>query len=156
MNGQTERLMVLDMLAEGKITADEAEQLFKAMEEEPQETNADETPASDSAEWVPGLSHLSKLSGLSSLSSLSPADPESPRNARTRELLGALKEAGIDHVTMSDLQEMKIHNLSADYVREMRGLGIEPDDVAAFRRPGASVIGGAAADQHQLAMHDRR
>ncbi len=94
MNGQTERLMVLDMLAEGKITADEAEQLFKAMEEEPQETNADETPASDSAEWVPGLSHLSKLSALSSLSSLSglsslsPADPESPRNTRTRELLG--------------------------------------------------------------------
>jgi len=32
MNGQKERLMVLDMIAEGKITAEEAEQLFKAME----------------------------------------------------------------------------------------------------------------------------
>ena len=32
MNGQKERLMVLDMIAEGKITAEEAEELFKAME----------------------------------------------------------------------------------------------------------------------------
>ena len=32
MNGQKERLMVLDMLAEGKITADEAEELLKAMQ----------------------------------------------------------------------------------------------------------------------------
>ena len=72
MNGQTERLMVLDMLAEGKITADEAEQLFKAMEEDPQEKNTDETSASDSAEWVPGLSHLSKLSALSPIPPVSP------------------------------------------------------------------------------------
>ena len=32
MNGQKERLMVLDMIAEGKITAEEAEELFKAMD----------------------------------------------------------------------------------------------------------------------------
>ena len=37
MNGEKERLMILDMIAEGKITAEEAEQLFQAMEmtEEP-------------------------------------------------------------------------------------------------------------------------
>ena len=41
MNGQKERLMVLDMIAEGKITAEEAEELFKAMD-------ATEEPASNS------------------------------------------------------------------------------------------------------------
>ncbi|HZM22620.1 MAG TPA: hypothetical protein VFC02_12810, partial [Anaerolineales bacterium] len=59
MNGQKERLMVLDMIAEGKITAEEAEQLFKAMEDA-----ADEL-ASDSPELVSPLSHLSHLSSLS-------------------------------------------------------------------------------------------
>ncbi|HNN14922.1 MAG TPA: hypothetical protein PKL78_15275, partial [Anaerolineales bacterium] len=117
MNGHKERLMVLDMLAEGKITADEAEELFKAMEEAPEENTA-----SDSPKLVPGLAHLSHLASLSSLSALdalspvspvSPPSPVSPRsphssasgNARTRDLLGALKDAGIDHITMSDLQE---------------------------------------------------
>ena len=32
MNGEKERLMILDMIAEGKITADEAEELFRAMD----------------------------------------------------------------------------------------------------------------------------
>ena len=59
MNGQKERLMILDMIAEGKITAEEAEELFKAMEV------PEEEPASDSPELVSPLSHLSHLSSLS-------------------------------------------------------------------------------------------
>lgn len=50
MNGHKERLMVLDMLSEGKISPDEAEQLFKAMEEV-----GDEGNTSDSPQLVPGL-----------------------------------------------------------------------------------------------------
>ncbi|HXQ33554.1 MAG TPA: hypothetical protein VN843_05990, partial [Anaerolineales bacterium] len=84
MNGQKERLMVLDMIAEGKITAEEAEQLFKAMEE------TGEEPASESPELVSPLSHLSHLSSLST--------PPLPNSARSKELVNALKEAGIDHV----------------------------------------------------------
>ena len=41
MNGQKERLMVLDMIAEGKITAEEAEELFKAMDVVEEETALD-------------------------------------------------------------------------------------------------------------------
>ena len=33
MNGPKEHLMILDMIAEGKITPEEAEELFKAMNE---------------------------------------------------------------------------------------------------------------------------
>ena len=116
MNGQKERLMVLDMIAEGKITAEEAEQLFKAMDA------VDEESASASPELVPPLSHLSHLASLVSPLSpetpISPLSPEAPvtNNARTRDLLSALKDADIGHVTMSDLQEMKIHNLTADDV----------------------------------------
>ena len=88
MNGQKERLMVLDMLAEGKITAEEAELLFKAMEE------AGDKPDSDSPELVPPLSHLSHLASL-------PTPPDHPihpflKNAsRSDELVAALKETGI-------------------------------------------------------------
>ena len=56
MNGQKERLMVLDMIAEGKITAEEAELLFKAMEV-PEDEQAAYPP-----ELVEPLSHLSHLS----------------------------------------------------------------------------------------------
>ena len=59
MNGQKERLMVLDMIAEGKITAEEAEQLFKAMEV------PDEESVSYPPELVAPLSHLSDLASIS-------------------------------------------------------------------------------------------
>ncbi len=59
MNGQKERLMVLDMIAEGKISAEEAEQLFKAME-------VTEEPPSNSPDFTleGPLSHLSHLGSL--------------------------------------------------------------------------------------------
>ena len=103
MNGQKERLMVLDMIAEGKITAEEAEELFKAMD-------ATEAPASDSPELVSPLSHLSQLSSLSN---------PLPLNNRSsaKDLIAALKEAKIDQVTLSDVQELQTHKLTAEYVR---------------------------------------
>ena len=79
MNGQKERLMVLDMIAEGKITAEEAEQLFKAMEE------VGDRPDSDSPELVSPLSHLSHLS------SLSIPPPAGTTTSRAKELVAALK-----------------------------------------------------------------
>src|SRR5688572_25555640 len=118
MNGQKERLMVLDMIAEGKITAEEAEQLFKAMEV------IEEEPASDSPEvaLVPPLSHLSHLSDLS---------VQSPITSRpsAKELIAALKEADIDQMTLSDVQELQAHRLTAEYIREMLSLGVKPDDL---------------------------
>src|SRR5512140_1893219 len=114
MNGQKERLMVLDMIAEGKITAEEAEQLFKAMD------TVDEGSASDSPALVPPLSHLSHLSALSPQSFAGKAPAKD-------ELVAALKEADIDHVTLSDVQEMQAHKLTAEYIREMLALGVEPD-----------------------------
>src|SRR5688572_31129268 len=125
MNGQKERLMVLDMLSEGKITPEEAEQLFNVMEEVP-----DENTASDSPKLVPGLSHLSHLAALSPASPVSPVSPVSPmnaRNVRVEELVSALKDADIDHVTISDLQEIQTHRLTAEYIREILALGLEPD-----------------------------
>ncbi|HEX5808638.1 MAG TPA: hypothetical protein VFY25_08220, partial [Anaerolineales bacterium] len=116
MNGQKERLMVLDMIAEGKITAEEAEQLFKAMEV------IEEEPAADSEELVAPLSHLSQLA------SLSPITPSG--SSRARDLVAALKEAGIDHVTLSDVQELQSQKLTAEYVREILALGLRPDGLS--------------------------
>jgi len=122
MNGQKERLMVLDMIAEGKITAEEAEELFKAMD-------ATEEPASDSPELVSPLSHLSQLSSLSNPSSLN-------SRASSKDLIAALKEAKIDQVTLSDVQELQTHKLTAEYVREMLALG--PDVMGGIR---AAAVG---------------
>src|SRR5690349_16141976 len=114
MNGQKERLMVLDMIAEGKITAEEAEQLFKAMDEIGDESG------STAPELVPPLSHLSHLESI-------PTSPSSTGRSSAKELIAALKEAGIDQVTLSDMQELQGHRLTAEYVREIRALGLEPD-----------------------------
>ena len=65
MNGQKERLMVLDMIAEGKITAEEAEQLFKAMDE------VKEEPAS-------GLTRACPASIAFISSGIFPSDPSLP------------------------------------------------------------------------------
>src|SRR6185436_5241472 len=114
MNGQKERLMILDMIAEGKITAEEAEELFKAMEVPAEES------ASGSSELVSPLSHLSHLTSLST-------PPFITGRASSKDLIAALKEANIDQVTLSDVQELQAHKLTAEYVREMLALGVEPD-----------------------------
>ena len=111
--------MVLDMIAEGKITAEEAEQIFKAMEvpEEEQTSHPPET------ELVPPLSHLSHLASLST-------SPSATGRSSSRELIAALKEAGIDQVTLSDVQELQSEKLTAEYIREMLALGLEPDGLS--------------------------
>ena len=117
MNGEKERLMILDMIAEGKITAEEAEELFKAMEVTP------ELSGSNAAGLASPLSQLSRLEELS---------PISPPNGTTpsKDLVAALKEAGIDHVTLSDVQELHGHRITAEYVREIRALGLQPDGLS--------------------------
>ena len=117
MNGQKERLMVLDMIAEGKITAEEAEQLFRAMEV------PEEVPAAASSELMPPLSHLSQLENLSAASSVA-------GRSTSKELVAALKEAGIGHVTLSDVQELESNKLTAEYVREILALGLRPDGIS--------------------------
>jgi hypothetical protein len=117
MNGQKERLMVLDMIAEGKITAEEAEQLFRAMEV------IEDEPASGSEELVSPLSHLSQLASLST-------PPSGTGRSSSKDLIAALKEAGVDQVTLSDVQELQSNRLTAEYVREMLGLGLEPDGLS--------------------------
>jgi len=114
MNGQKERLMVLDMIAEGKITAEEAEQLFKAMEE-----SGDES-ASDAPELGAPLSDLSYLPSFSASTSIG-------GRSSSKDVVAALKEAGIDQATLSDIQELQSHKVTAEYIREIRALGLEPD-----------------------------
>ena len=103
MNGQKERLMVLDMIAEGKISAEEAEQLFKAME-----VTEEEPPSSSPDFTLEGpLSHLSHLGSLAT-------PPSITGRPSSKDLIAALKEAGIDQVTLSDMQELQAHKLTAE------------------------------------------
>ena len=114
MNGTKERLMILDMISEGKITAAEGEELFRALDvtDDPSAESADPMPAPPQPPFPP----------------LAPLPPLSPRRQRdSADLVAALKSAGIDHVTLSDVQEMQDHGLTSEYINEMLALGIEPD-----------------------------
>src|SRR5215510_6572505 len=104
MNGPKEHMMILDMIAEGKITPEEAEELFKAMAEAG-------TAASDSPSLA--LPHLP-------VPPVPPVPPQMPASGQTfKDLVTALREADIDHITVSDLQEVQTHHLTAEYIREM-------------------------------------
>src|SRR5687768_14933791 len=113
MNGPKEHMMILDMIAEGKITPAEAEELFRAMAE------------------VGSSASDSPLPALPSLPTTPPIPPVPPQPAGSgqsfKDLVTALRDAGIDHITVSDLQELQTHRLTADYIREIRALGLEPD-----------------------------
>src|ERR1051325_8942300 len=113
MNGPKEHLMILDMMAEGKITPAEAEELFKAMAETG-------SGASDSGWPVPPQPPLPPLAPV-------PPTPPVPGGQAFKDLVSALRDAGIDHITVSDLQEVQTHHLTAEYIREMLALGLEPD-----------------------------
>src|SRR5512138_520201 len=117
MNGEKEHLMILDMIAEGKITADEAEELFRAMDAMP------EPPGPGAPILASPLSQLSRLEALA---------PQPPTNgtSRSKDLMAALKQAGIDHVTLSDVQELQSNRITAEYVLEMIALGLRPDGLS--------------------------
>ena len=55
MNGTKERLMILDMISEGKITAAEGEELFRALEEvdEPSAESDNPMPVPPQAPFPP-------------------------------------------------------------------------------------------------------
>ena len=95
----------------------EAEELFKAMDV------TAEVPVSYAPTLASPLSHLSHLEALA---------PQSPTNgsSRSKDLMAALKEAGIDHVTLSDVQELQSNRITAEYVREILALGLRPDGLS--------------------------
>jgi len=117
MNGPKEHLMILDMIAEGKITPAEAEELFKAMNETITDASDSPLPALPTLPTPPFPPTLPQFPG-----STNPTQGQS-----FKDLVSALRDADIDHITISDLQEMQNHNLTAEYVREMLALGLEPD-----------------------------
>ena len=90
MNGPKEHMMILDMIAEGKISPEEAEQLFKAMADMG-------TGGSDFAVPAPPQMPTPPTP---------PLPPQFPSSGQQsfKELVSALRDAGIDHLTVSDLQ----------------------------------------------------
>ena len=76
MDLKKERMMILDMIAEGKITAAEGEELFKAL--------GDETPEDEARDSLPPISHVSPVYPVSPVAPVSPVTPASSRRGTGR------------------------------------------------------------------------
>ncbi len=112
MDLKKERLMILDLIAEGKITAEQGEPLFKAL---------DASVIEETDENFTATPFVAPVSPVSPVAPVSPVSPIGMRHnsPNMNDLVAALREAGIDHVTLSDLQEVQVHNITPEYVREM-------------------------------------
>ena len=96
MNGPKEHMMILDMIAEGKITPAEAEELFRAMAEVGSDASISPLPA------------LPQIPAVPPIPPVPPQNSGSPVNGQSfKDLVTALRDAGIDHITVSDLQELQ-------------------------------------------------
>jgi hypothetical protein len=157
MEFEKERLMILNMIAEGRITAEEGEQLFRALDASEAK---DEIPSEELTD-VPDESALPPVPPVPPIPSLDPVPPVPPVHAvphvapvphiaaiphvapvppipavfpqqrqGSASLVAALREAGIDRLTLSDVQEMQIHNITPEYIREMTTLGIHPANLS--------------------------
>ena len=111
MDLSKERLMVLNMIAEGKINAEQGEQLFQALDASVLE---EQTLSTGEIPLVPPVPPIPPI----------PPEPPFPGASRLNvaALAAALREAGIDRLTISDIQELQNYHITPEYIREMRAL----------------------------------
>ncbi len=107
-----ERMRVLRLLADGKITAEQANELIKALSEEPP---VDATRAYGT---------------------------EDPTEARTAAQQGARERSDADvfsNLEPEQLVEFKIHGIEPSLIREMRELGLKPEQIIEFQIHGVDA-----------------
>src|SRR3712207_6005218 len=108
-----ERLSVLRMLAEGKITAEQADELISALDGEPAAETADASRAV--------------------------APPPAP--AAERPGAAGTSQSGFADLTLDQLTEFKMHGVDPAFIREMREIypDIEPEQLIEFKIHGVSA-----------------
>ena len=110
-----ERIAILKMLEEGKITLEEATTLIEAVERTVKPVAASTTEYTEYVE-APSVELLAE--------SVHPTPSEIP--AAVRATQAALEQVGVSGVDVHKLTEMKIHGVTAEFIREMTALGL-PD-----------------------------
>ncbi|MCJ7702933.1 MAG: hypothetical protein MUO62_15225, partial [Anaerolineales bacterium] len=134
MDLNKERTMVLEMIAEGKITVDEGEELIKALnasarkggQVEPRWNEIPAVPAMPAIPSIPSLPAIPALPAIPSMGRVPPMPPMGRGIDSYTDLAAELRAAGITKLTVSDLQELVDHRVTPAYVREMIALGLAP------------------------------
>jgi len=146
MNLSKERSLVLEMISDGQITVDEGEELFQALNASVKKDTVrsidDGTPLDSGFEPIsppPPIPPIPAIPPIPPIPAIPPIRPIRAMGARSlggfrnddvEELLAELSAAGIDHLTQSDLQELYIHHITPDYVREIVALGFQPEGIS--------------------------
>ena len=102
MPTESEQMQVLEMISQGKITAAQGEELLKAL------AVSSPRPKAPPARLDPA--------GVA-------ATGYSPNEGAS--LAAELRKLGIERVRLSELQEMRLHNVTPAFIREIAALGFE-------------------------------
>ena len=136
-----ERLTILRMISEKKITIDEGERLMDALGDEAQPSPKAE-PKTGTAEsfkkWTFDFGNLKKdTHSAKFIFKKAGDDPAGVKPSFIKEM----RDLGFDNLTVEQLVEMKLHGVTPDFIREMRDLkfdNLTPDQLTEMKLHGVT------------------
>lgn len=129
-----ERMQVLEMLAAGKITAEQADELLDALGDVASARQSEKTwtrqeyrvPRNGESVMIPTIEKLT----------------EARMHGVSRQYAQEMREAGYSDLTLQDLMHLKMHGVNAKFVREMRDVGLgslSPQQLGELRMHGVDA-----------------
>jgi hypothetical protein len=157
---QTERAKVLEMLASGAITVDQATQLLDAIGWGTAGAPGGAAPLPQRVAHVGGRHASGPVAGFTTEELA-----ELYSHGVTAAYLRGLRDAGLTDLSVDEVTELANHGVSADYVREMReagyglasaeelaelhGHGVTPDYLREMRGARTPAAGAGPDDREQ-------
>ena len=119
-----ERFQILEMVAEGKITAEEGATLLQALtgvRPDPYPAGEDVARLKEREKVAPPVPPMAPMAPLAPVQPVGPVPPHPPHHHRrpTPEYAGAMRAAGFKQLSDRELTRMEQHGLTVAYVKEM-------------------------------------
>jgi hypothetical protein len=135
-----ERRQVLEMLAAGKVTVEQANQLLEALEAAGRPSDTGELRAPARQRERPAQRARPRDAFFSNLT---PDQLIEPRDhGVTPAFVREMRELGFTDLSPDDLVELRDHGVNAAFVQEMRDLGFDnlaPDELVELRDHGVNA-----------------
>ena len=122
MNDETRQ--ILEMLAEGKVTPEQAAELLDAVDDRPGAPTYTQSHARSSP--LPSFTPRSRGRNRKRERRASPLDElaQARLHGVDADYVQEMRDAGYDNLTLEELTELRIHGIHGDFVAEMRELGL--------------------------------